>query len=410
MKLVGLTLLIILIGFTANITPAIWLQSAQSIRITVALGTPEIVMDYSRDSCRNSGGLDLTDVQARAVRSPLDESIILISGNAPVNYTMTGPDFDHLKRNCSAALVSGESPFAYTFSNQEWILSIYRDGNIIHALIHNEFHDPLAAACKPGDSSPANPCIYNSITSAVSMDGGQTFTQSHAPDNVVAALPTPWIAPSGQRGDSNINLRGYFTPSNIIHGRDGLYYSMFFAIPFADKPAFRGTCLMRTDNLSDPGSWRAWDGTGFSIPMHSPYDSKGDPAPTGLPPCAFVSAETIGDLYGSLTFNSYFEKYILVGSALLSVNRELTCGTYFALSDDLIHWSTPQLLMTGKLPYPPCSTGNPDGSIIYPSLIDHSDTTPNFEITGQSPYLYYVLWNNGLDRDLMRLQVHFEKE
>ena len=409
MKVLALLALIIAASLLSFPSHSISHQPSDSI--TVTLGSPEIVMDYSLDTCRRANGLDLPDIQARAVRSPINESIILISGNAPANYTMTGPDFDHLERDCTAVLHAGDSPLAYTFDNQEWILSVYREKKTIHALVHNEYHDPQAEGCKVGDTSPANPCWYNGITYAVSIDAGQTFTQPPAPHHVVAALPIPWQAPStgNQRGNS-LNPHGYFTPTNIV-SKDGYYYSMFFAIPLPDEPAARGTCLMRTDNLSDPQSWRAWDGNDFTITMPSPYDTQGNPAPTGKPHCSFVSPETISDLNGSLTFNSYLGKYILVGSGVSSVNRALTCGTYFALSDNLINWSKPQLMMAGKLPYPPCSTdGNPNGSIIYPSLIDHKDTSINFVNTGQTFYLYYVLWNDGLDRDLIRISVKLGKD
>jgi len=83
--------------------------------VRVALGCAEIVMDYTRDSCRQSKGLDLPCGQARALRTP-DNNILLISGNTPANYTMVGRDFKHLRRNCSSVLISGDSPFAYTFA------------------------------------------------------------------------------------------------------------------------------------------------------------------------------------------------------------------------------------------------------------------------------------------------------
>jgi len=67
------------------------------------------------------------------------------------------------------------------------------------------------------------------------------------------------------------------------------------------------------------------------------------------------------------------------------------------------------LILEGKLPYPPCNGGeaSPNGSKLYPSLIDHNDTSTSFERTGQTAYLYYVVWNDGLDRDLWRVPVTF---
>lgn len=379
------------------------------------LGEPEVVMRYRTDSCWAAGGWDLPDMPARGVRRPGDEWILLFAGNAPSFYVLVGPDFDSLRRDCSAPVLrSGDSPSPHTFDHQEWILSVYREGRVLHALVHNEYHDPTAPNCKPGTTDPSNPCWYNVITYAASRDGGRTFRQLAAPHHVVAAPPIPWDPTPPQpcrRGICPPPPYGYFGASNIVRGPDGYYYAMFMAIPDPARPAFRGTCLMRTATLGDPSSWRAWDGTGFHLPMPSPYDGEGNPRPTGLPPCTFVSPETIGTLHECLTYNAYLGYYLLVGSGVFALDGVLRCGVYFSLSRDLLHWSPPQLILPTKLPYPPCTPdGTPDGSLLYPSLIDHGDTTPNFEVTGQSPYLYLVRWNSGLDRDLLRVKVRFVVE
>jgi hypothetical protein len=43
-------------------------------------------------------------------------------------------------------------------------------------------------------------------------------------------------------------------------------------------------------------------------------------------------------------------------------------------------------------------------------LIDHADTTVNFETMGRTPHLYYTRLNDkGLDRDLVRAQLTFTR-
>ena len=385
-----------------------------TVRVEI-VGEPEVVMRYRTDSCPAAGGMDLPDMPARAVRRPGDEWILLFAGNAPDYYVLVGPDFARLRRDCTRPVLrSGDSPAPHTFDHQEWILSVYREGRILHALVHNEYHDPTAPNCKPGATDPSNPCWYNAITYAASRDGGRTFLQPQAPGHVVAAPPIPWNPLSPQpcrRGPCPPPPYGYFGASNIVRGADGYYYAMFMAIPDPAQPAFRGTCLMRTATLADPASWRAWDGEGFTLPMPSPYDEEGNPRPTGLPPCTFVAPETIGTLHESLTYNAYLGMYILVGSAVFSVDGVLTCGVFFSLSPDLLRWSPPRLIMPTKLPYSPCNPdGTPDGSLIYPSLIDHDSPSPSFEVTGQEPYLYFVRWNSGLDRDLLRVRLRFTVE
>jgi hypothetical protein len=79
------------------------------------------------------------------------------------------------------------------------------------------------------------------------------------------------------------------------------------------------------------------------------------------------------------------------------------CGAAYSLSSDLIHWSAPQLLRAAVQ----CQSGG-NVSDVYFSLIDHSDSSVNFETPGSAPHLYYTRFNTGLgtlDRDLRRVPV-----
>jgi hypothetical protein len=363
--------------------------------VVLTLGEPEVVMRYRGQACEEE---DLPDVQTRAFRRS-DGRIVLISGNAPRNRAMVGGDFDSLERDCQPILESADSPDPETFANQEWVLATYREGAVVHALVHNEYHDPVAENCRPGDTSPANPCWYNAITYARSTDEGRTFRQEPAPGRVVAAPPDPWDARSDRGAPPPY---GYFTPSNIVRGPDGAFYTVIFAIPRRDEQTNRGACVLRTTDLSDPSGWRAWDGTGWTLRLGSPYaDGPGTP-------CTFVSRPEIQDLHGSLTYNTYLERYILVGVGARNVPGGVECGFYLSLSRDLVHWTPRRLIREAKQPFPHCSDGSPDGSEIYPSLIDHRDTSVNFEFTGRTAHLYFVRWNQGLDRDLLRQSVTFE--
>lgn len=387
--------------------------SAQALAVSASLvGDIEVVMDYRRDTCRAAGGMDLPDVQARAFRRA-DGSIGLVSGNAPVNYFMFGPDFDRLTRRCVPVLSSGRHPDAQSFDNQEWVASVYREGSRIHALVHNEYHDPGAPNCKPGVDDPANPCWYNALTYAWSDDDGQTFQHAPPPHHVLAAPPTPWnpsVLPDDRGRGPAAPTYGYFAPSNIVRGPDGAYYSMFLALPDPANHAAGGTCLMRTETLGDPASWRAWDGAGFGLAMPSPYDAKGLPTGATTPACAVVGRGTLGPLHGSLTFNTYLDRYLLVGEGMQQEGTATVCGTWFSLSSDLLTWTRPQLLKEGPLPWAPC-TGGGDGphAEVYGSIIDHGATDANFTLSGQEPYLYYVRWVEGLHRDLVRQRVRFER-
>jgi len=321
--------------------------------ITFSFGAEEIVFNHSTDSCEP---LDVPDNPAHAVRLA-DGSLMLADGDAPRYYAMFGADFSTLHKQCTTpALVSDDLTNPDSFDNYEWVHSTYRDGNVIQALIHNEYHDPVASDCKPGDSSPANPCWYNSVTYAVSTDGGQTFTHSAPPAHLAAPPSEVWDSTGPP------SPYGYFNPSNIVHVQDGFYYAAFVANA---KNGPQGTCVIRTQTLSDPTSWRAWDGSGFNLQMTDPYTAIPSPL------CTSVLWPALSQ--PTLTYNTYLAKYMIVGSS----QGGNICGEAYSLSSDLTHWSSPQLLREAAQ----CESG---GNVVdvYFSVIDHSDPSVNFETPG----------------------------
>jgi hypothetical protein len=392
--------------------------------VTVELGEPELVLD-PRGTCAlppDVAGWDLPDVYAHALRTP--DGIVLISGNAPWNFVSVGPDFGSLARDCDPpAFVSRDLPTAESYANQEWITSVWtEDGIEVFGLVHNEFHDPIAPTCLPGDTSPANPCWYNSISLVRSGDGGRTFEAASPASHLVAAPPLQWEPPAAVActtdadcpGRSGCNLRrgvcsvapspyGYIEPSNMVRAPDGYFYSVVFAITSPTDQGVSGSCLMRTNDLTQPDSWRFWDGSGFGIDPRSPYD-----VGETTSPCAFLPG--LEGLRGSLTWNTYLDAWLLVGAQARQPGADVLCGFWFATSPDLINWSSPGMLVEGQLPFPPC-TDTDAGYLadVYPSIIDHDDTTPSFERSGQSPYLYFTRWVEGVNRSLFRREITFHR-
>ncbi len=170
---------------------------------------------------------------------------------------------------------------------------------------------------------------------------------------------------------------------------------------------------MRTDNFDDPASWRAWDGSGFNVRMTSPYVT-GSPASI----CK-LSHDAPG---GNITFNTYLDRFMEVGNYRQTLEGKPFCGVYFALSADLFHWSAQQLIAEirddGWCAFDPQKSGLLEPvPVLYSTVIDHGDTTVNFERPGRTPYLYYVRFNRGtmndplyfLDRDLVRVPLTFTR-
>jgi hypothetical protein len=392
---------VVMTARAGSVSGSVALNATPMPRISVAVGTTkEVVFRWATDRCDD---WDLVDQPARFVRAE-DGSLVLFAVSRTIGqYLNRGADFGSLKRVCTQpVLVQTDRCTAESYENWEWLWSVYREGDRWHALIHNEYHDPIASTCKPGDTSPGNPCWYNSITYAVSTDGARSFSKPAPPAHVVAPAPGIWIPPPAPVAESYVE--GYRSPSNIVRGTDGYYYALVNAISTTN--AAQWLCVLRTDTLGDPASWRAWDGNGFNLAMTSPYATG-----HATPPCADVKTMVDGS---GLTYNTYLGRYVHVDIGDIWVVDRFVCGVFFALSPDLIHWSRPELLVEANLPW--CSA-NPQSQAVlepvtvsYPSIVDHGDTTSNLERTGQTPHLYYARFNDCcLDRDLVRVPLTFTR-
>ena len=371
------------------------------VPLSVATGPQEVVFDWTTDRCED---LDLPDSPSHVIRAE-DGELVLFTSNGPTNYVSRGPDFTGFQRVCDApALVSADLRTPETYENWEWIWSTYREGTNWHALILNEFHDTFAPTCKLGDPSPANPCTYWSLTHALSTDDARSFVKPNAPAHVVAPPPQVWEPPVTPA--TEWLKEGYAAASSIIRGPDGYYYALIGL--YETKNAPHRQCLMRTNTLDDPASWRAWNGEGFNLRMESPYVT-GDQ----VPPCVTLRGNPA---MPGLVYNTYLGLYMAIGLAG-SGPPGLPCGIYLWLSNDLVHWSNPQLIVEALGPGQEgqCGAGPwlEPVPVLFPTIIDHADSTVNFERPGRTPYLYYTRFNGGwgaLDRDLVRVPLTFALE
>ncbi len=346
---------------------------------TTTVGTSQIVYDYSVSKCNL---IDIPDAPARVFRDASGKVNLMASHYT--SWRMRGNSLTSLTKDCNSVMTSHQDTDPSKFNNNEWISSTYTtDGVNIHALIHEEY-----VPC----GNWLN-CWYNGITYASSADSGKTYTHITAPGNLVAASPYQSPYPTTH------TPFGIFGGSNIIK-KNGYYYAMVHLEAHLLQQA--GTGIIRTSTLNDPTSWRGWDGSGYNVQFVNPYTQSGyNPVDKVLAP---VSYDNIAKMCASLTFNTYFNKYMVVDYTTGVINGVTIWGFYYALSDDLINWSSKRLILQ-------TSSSWAAGGSNYPSIIDHNDTTRNFEQAGQTCYLYYTKWNSGTyDRDLVRIPVTFNKE
>lgn len=378
---------------------------------SVILGEEEVVFDWSSDKCAK---IDIPDTPARAFVDGMGKVQLIASHYK--NWRLVGDSLDNLSRDCEPVLESHRNGDPSKFDDREWIHSLFYDDkgtedpndDVIYALIHNEYHGS-EHGYKGTDWTKS---WYNAITFAASEDMGKTYSHPQPPQHLVACSPFKYYCHDGPYG--------IFNPSNIIYNpRDGYYYCLVhLERPDSD---WGGVGIMRTRDLSDPTSWRGWDGEGFNVKFVNPYTYEFTDTDTPAEHLlARISYHNIGKMCDSITYNTYFGKFLLIGAR---PNGDPP-GFYYALSDDLIHWTKSELLWdcetwweddpgADKCGYP--SLIDPDSPSIGESLGDPAGGR-NFAYSDQEAFLYYTVWHDSTstenylyDRDLVRRRITFKK-
>ena len=380
LALVG-ALLVTLAGVTGT---------AAAVTVTQT-GPAETVYDYTTDRCNDS---DIPDGPVYAFRDSLGRVSLMIPSIQ--NLRDIGPDFNHLTHSCTSLFPSAFDPNPAHYSYDQYLNGTYTEnGRDIYALLHNEWHGwEIPGACPAGPGKRV--CGVGGITFAVSHNNGDSFTQAAPPDNFVATVPP--------RPTIDDPRTGLFQPTAPVK-LGNYFYSISLIGAYGDQNA--GACMMRTRDVTDPSSWRGWDGTGFLVHFRNPYYENLRPGVVNT--CEPMDYENIMAMSRSLTFNTALNKFVLTGTAVKfdPASSQNIPGFYFSTSDDLVHWSSRQLLL--QIPSVTSHVcGGPDSGS-YPALIDHDATDPNFRITDGTVYLYYSLthWNMACqltsDIDLVRI-------
>lgn len=364
--------------------------------VTLHLAGPEqIVFDHARDACEPN---DIPDMPARAFRDA-SGTVNLIDTHY-IWRRATGPTLDAVNHRCDIIYRSRQTASPQDFAGFEWPYSVYTlDGRVVQALVHDEYHGNLwPDVCH---TRSIQHCWYNAITAARSLDGGRTYQPILLPQGLVAA-PIVRYQP-----DTDHPI-GYFNPSNIVE-HDGYYYVMIFTTGFGTQR--RGTCLLRTRDLADPTSWRAWDGQSFDARFIDPYTSFGTRAVDHV--CAVVSPEQIPEMRDSLVRLPDRDLFLLVSPSfeIDTATKKPRWGIFYSTSLNLIDWRPRRKLLDAQLPWAnDCHNGSQVTVDAYTSLLDPHSTSRNFETMGQDGYIYYssILYDNcseTMQRNLVRRHV-----
>ena len=329
-----------------------------------------------------------------------------------------------------------------------------------------EYHQPWNATL-PNGTNISGEFKFISITLARSTDGGRWFSHAEKPPNhVIATMQLPW--------KPNAPNFGYRMPSNILKGKrpehEGFFYATFntgvhdarFTPPSKcihskqkdcgslwspNQPSGWamgvvggqevGTCIMRTRDLSDASSWRAWDGhfdptTGapsFTADLsRNPYANTGGKG--AMTTCAVLAnpnphnhTSASANSHNSILWSTYYGRYMLFGNGGPTNWR-------FALSDDLVRWDNWTEVDPGQINPRPghrewcaanATTGNGVSSdptrcysgYAYPSVIDPDCETDNYDEVGARAYLLtlgmagWSPYNHTTTRDVLRIPIQF---
>jgi hypothetical protein len=362
-------------------------------------------------------------------------------GGARRLFTSTG--FATLTRGepCSSPQVflSSRENDPSLYNNHEWLNSQYTiDGQNVYSLVHDEYHgwDTGGQMCPVGP----NPflflpeCWYNSVTLAKSSNKGASYTQTPRdaddfPTHAVATLPNAYRPFNGEAFAA-----GYFSPSNMVKRSDGYYYALILADGYEQTGGpdqQRGACVMRTNNLSDPSSWRAWGDAdldpatpnSYEVQFINPYkDQDANPKQHACTPVieSEGSYQQTQVMHDSLTWNRYLHKWMLIGPSHDPDDFRRGVKLHYALSDDLITWSKRRLLIDLPFHHQPCDPSDQSTrAVMYPAALDAHSNSQNYETTGQDFYVYLTrfnapcksdgTWQYTDNRDLIRIPVHFTR-
>jgi len=300
----------------------------------------QIVMDWDRDHCGTVNNTQLPSMPTPACTVPsasgcdddnLDSmprvwydpmhgfyrqlhSVATVQGPSRPQIGASLPTLKHTCRPYTT--LQQEDNVLSHFNDHVWVEAPYvLNETHVYALTHVDSYNGVHTA---GGN------VYSDLTLQKSTDGGASFAQ---------ALPSPHhlVGTSPYDNFRNGMLQrglGLGMPSSIVKDPKSDYlYVMALANWGSNFSAQAGgQCLLRTNDITKPDSWRAWNGADFTVIVN---------ASPAIAPVQNPDAHTCAVLdlplrHISLLWSSYYSKFLAFG--------QHNGAWSFALSDDLITW------------------------------------------------------------------------
>ena len=326
------------------------------------------------------------DIPARVFQTRIGVQMIV---GSTAYFPMAGPSPLNQTRSCTISYNKSADGDPSHYAADEYLDSpvVFPNGTVV-ALVHTEFPgNKFNNSGGPGEpycTGSAYPnCWTVSIGLVVSNDFGATFRHPLSPPHhLVAAVPYMY--------NQSQLASGWGDPSNILkHPSDGYYYAAIWNRHQVGLQA-PGICMMRTNALLDPGSWRAWDGQQYSVRFADAYTMEPGTDVSHICTVTNLPAGSVDD--GCAAHGLFWSAYLNQFVATLGCNQAQQAVFKYATSDDLITWSNAEVLLSPEQ----ARHASPDvrRGMNYPTFIDPTAPTafgdPNYGTIGQYPYLFWV--------------------
>jgi hypothetical protein len=348
------------------------------------------------------------DIPARCFVGGTGEEVHMIVGSTSY-FPMSGPSPLNQTRSCKCSFNKTADGNPADFAADEYPDSpiAFPNGTVV-SLVHTEFpgnkFNESGGPNEPYCTGPGYPhCWTVSIGLVVSLDWGQTFEHVlPPPHHLVAAVPYKY--------QQDQLASGWGDPSNILlHPSDGYYYAAIWNRNQVGLQA-PGICMMRTNSLLDPASWRGWDGAGYTVSFADPYTLPPGSEAQHICTVTNLPAGSVKD--GCAAHGLFWSEYLSKFVVTLGCDQARTPVFKFATSDDLIHWSTASELLTMK--QAKNITDLVHNGMNYPTFIDPTmaDRDRNFGVIGKDPYLFWVSKGDNpedIGRHLLATPYTFQK-
>lgn len=383
---------LLLVSYIFLCTQALGESNENHINIVADEDQTEVFFNWHTDRCFDN---NIPDSPARAFHS-YDGKVYLYTAHYE-NVPYIGSTLDNARPACGEYYSAAMDSSPELYNSRIWLQTFYAvaGGKIVYSLASSDYHGIWFKNCLKVD--PKNPgCWSSAVVLANSNDGGRNFDIAKPPNHIIARSPYLF---SKERGGPS----GFFTTSNIVK-RGDYYYSLFYAGAY--KQQLSGNCLARTNNLSDPRSWRSWDGKKFD----TPFPWKALQGVDGQAHFSCMPIDGLNKKIRSLLWHEISHKYIAIFEEIKKSNSNMRLDVLFnyATSDDLINWSKTRNIISIQGPEN-CKT--PQFSAAYPSILDSNSKDINFGTIDSSGYLYYTHFNLSdncqltLNRDLLRVPI-----